>query len=488
MRAFAWLFADGGPKGLHLAKATAAEFGERVKASDGYSLWATPENILGLDCPYAQGKVPEKNERKTDMHELLETQNGLAFGPTSTKSAKEQIHVERTNIAIFHFGQPRAVHDFWGQNYELKSNIRGLGFENRPWFFWCERQDEAASDAPSVSNRPVSIFCTCLFLTQAACVGHQQTAVDFTATPLRAYRDAAGTFDSVGAWNLFHARAEAAKYAVHPAAEQAAGKHGFTCGTHVINCNVQTSSLAELKRHRPQLRAIYETGEPLQAVRAAPLAPHWFDLRQESVLTAPAHFTMMINSVATIFQEMCLHPKDRAGPPIAEVQKRQVQHADELPAAVVDQAQRQPLSADEKLIVRIVDKYHNHAVIQVYQASSCKQSLRGNQVEVCRLFDMAASMGLGTREGVPTANAGKGGARGNPGALVFRLSLETMPQATRERLWPAGHAQAQHPPRRRYGHRSGLLRRRMNRDQLSCGGAQRNNQQMGRNPTVRGGL
>ena len=457
VQALPWLFAGGGPKGVHLAKATAAEFGERMQAADGYSLWATPENILGLDCPYAQGRVPEKNERKVDMHELLETQNGLAFGPTSTKSAKEQVHVLRTNVGIFHFGQPRAIHDFWGQNFEMKSNIRGLGFENRPWFLWCERQDETDSSTPSVSNRPVSIFCSCLFLVQAACVGHHQSSVDFTATQIRATRGAAA-FDSAVAWKLFHLRAEAAKFAVHPAAEQAAGKHGFTCGTHVINCNLQTSALLELKRCKHQMKAIYDTGEPLHEVRAQPLAPHWFDFREESALTAPSHFTMMVNSVATIFKEMCLHPRDRAGPPIAQVQKPLQRVAGEQAAVTV--IERQPLSADEKLIVKLCDTYRNHAVIKVSQASGCKLSLRGNQAEVCRIFDMAASMGLGTREGEPCANVGPGGARNAQNALVFRLSLDTMPPATRDHLWPAGHVQAPRPPRRRYVSRGSRRSRR----------------------------
>ena len=114
---FSHLFVDGGTKGVHIATATAAEFGQRVKEADGYPFWATPENLLCLDLAWAMGRVPEKSERKTDMHELLETQNGLNFGLTSVKSAKEQVHVPRTNMGWYHMGQPRVVHDYWGQAF-----------------------------------------------------------------------------------------------------------------------------------------------------------------------------------------------------------------------------------------------------------------------------------------------------------------------------------------------------------------------------------
>ena len=168
------LFADGGKKGLRLAKATSAEFGQRMKDSDGMSFWATPENLLALDCPWAMGKTNDKNPGKIDFGECLETQNGLDFGPTSTKGAAEQVHVARTNLGLLHLGQPRSIHDYWGQAFEAKSAIRGVGYETRPWFLFAGRVSEGDADAPTVTATASAAFLRLLWICIACCIGHRQ--------------------------------------------------------------------------------------------------------------------------------------------------------------------------------------------------------------------------------------------------------------------------------------------------------------------------
>ena len=80
------LFIDGGKKGIHVAKATAADFASRMDDTGGCMLWASPENLLCLDIAYAKGKTPDKSDRKIDFNECLGTQNGVDFGPMSQKA------------------------------------------------------------------------------------------------------------------------------------------------------------------------------------------------------------------------------------------------------------------------------------------------------------------------------------------------------------------------------------------------------------------
>ena len=43
---------------------------------------------------------------------LQNMHNGLGLGPVSINS--EQVFVPTTNFAMFHAGQPRVIHDYWG--------------------------------------------------------------------------------------------------------------------------------------------------------------------------------------------------------------------------------------------------------------------------------------------------------------------------------------------------------------------------------------
>ena len=161
-----------------------------------------------------------------------------------------------------------------------------------------------------MSNRPTAMFWSSLFTVLSACVGHKQTAVDFASSPLLVSNR--GDLSTEEMWARFKTHAEATQDMVHPSAEQAAGKHGFTAGTHAINCNVLVSSLRVLQQNRESLLQFYEGGPAVEELQRAPLGAHWFEFGEEALLTTPAHFTLMTNGVATIFHEMCLHPRDRA--------------------------------------------------------------------------------------------------------------------------------------------------------------------------------
>ena len=52
--------------------------------------------------------------------------------------------------------QPRVVHDFYGQAFEQRGNLRGIGLETRPWFlFTASEFDGGAAMGDDKRHRPL---------------------------------------------------------------------------------------------------------------------------------------------------------------------------------------------------------------------------------------------------------------------------------------------------------------------------------------------
>ena len=136
LQQFASLFADGGKKGLLLAQATQADFGDRMCDTKGHNVWATDEGLGVVDTVHAMGGGrfnPKRDPEKINFHYILGTQNGFSYGPTSVKSNKEkQYYVNTTQFGFFHCAQPKAVHEYWGHTMRASSPISGQG--GRHWF------------------------------------------------------------------------------------------------------------------------------------------------------------------------------------------------------------------------------------------------------------------------------------------------------------------------------------------------------------------
>ena len=433
---FKHLFADGGNKGLHMAKATAAEFAQRVKDADGYPIWATPENLQCMDTAYAMGKTPEQSTAKPDLLQTLETQNGLAFGPTSIKNAKQQVYVQRTNLCWYHMGQARVIHDFWGQCFEAKGNIRGVGLETRPWFLFAgpEREDEDGS--PLVSTEPSSQFLRSLLLVLACSVGHAQERTNFNDNPMQP--SDSSQMRTLSSWRQFTSVVTKQEHIVHPAAKESLGKHGYTTGAFVINNQTLTGAFAILRESKADLEALLAGSEAvIQRLCNRPLGAGWFELRDDSMIGAAAHSQLLLSGVLTVFWEMTLDPADRAGPPLASTERQPRKRTDRSSSSDLQPSQSviAPLSDDEKLLKKVFERCQHKEYVSVADVNRYKHSARGNQAEVARIFDLASTMGAGVREGEPSTNTGRGGT--NQEALLrFRLNLNALPAGLRSRLTP----------------------------------------------------
>ena len=439
---FSELFASGGRKGLVFAQTSAAELGERIKACDGQPIWATPENLLVQDTAFAMGRANEKSQQKGDVHQLLETVNGGAFGPTSIKSAKEQVFIRRTNIGWFHMGQPRVVHDFYGQAFEQKGNLRGIGLETRPWFLFTASEFDGTADTPLVSAEPTSLFLRSLLVVLACTMGHSRDSAEILEQPLRA--GATDATRSQHMWNSFHKVARESKEYVHRAGKQAVGKHGYTTGTFIVNNHFLLAAFGRLHGWRGDVRQLLQ-GDPatLAGLLASPEGGRmggWSTLSDEALSGAPAHLQHMVAGVLTVFGEMTLPPEQRAGPPLASAVRRPLQrtHSDE------DQTQRSNdaavyLSNDEALIKRALDRAKHRGVLKVTDMNAVRSSLRGNHVEICRLFDVAARLRIGVREGEAPPALRQGVAY----VLSLRLTLEAMTLHDQRRF---GIVEARHAP------------------------------------------
>ena len=103
-----------GKKGLLVAEPSNSDFAMRMHTSGGRLFWTAPEALPLYDYAFATGKAREASEKKVDWMRLLEAQNGGQYGPVSIKSSSEEVLVSRTNLGIFHVGQPRCIQYVWG--------------------------------------------------------------------------------------------------------------------------------------------------------------------------------------------------------------------------------------------------------------------------------------------------------------------------------------------------------------------------------------
>ena len=108
--------------------------------------------------------------------------------------------------------------------------------------------------------------------------------------------------------------------------------------------------------------------------------------------------------------------------------------------------QAAPITEDEDVLAVLLQRYHQSEIISVSDANrvlTARSGFRNNQVALCRLFDLAASLGCGQREGEPAHAQQRGGSRRNP--LQLRLSLAELPVQVRERLRLMPASTVSHP-------------------------------------------
>ena len=305
LHSHAELFASGGDKGLYLASATDAEFAQRMLDSDGQLFWASPENYLLLDHAHAKRNA-DPSERKVNFHYLLECQNGCDYGPRSVKSGP-QVHIPTTNMGLLHLGQAKCIHDYWGQCFDPKSLIHGLGVEGRPTFLF---PGKVRAPQPQCDATPACEFIKCVLLNLAARLGHKRTDRDFIQRPIevspaaaRAWAEAQTCADSL-----------AEEYGSCRGAKLALEKHGYTTGSHIILNHLFQKSVASMPVDEPSVSALL-LGEPgyMRQLWDEDLSRQWCVIEESQLIHAPRHMYFMFRSLTTIYNEMLLPVEQRAG-------------------------------------------------------------------------------------------------------------------------------------------------------------------------------
>ena len=125
----------GRDKTLFVQQSTNSDFARRMKATRGHLAWVSEEEWSALDIEWARGKGgTAASDRKVQRCYLQNTQNGQSYGPLSINA--EQFFVPTTNFAVFHAGQAKVVHDYWGQAFLKDCHFGGMGWEFRPTFLW----------------------------------------------------------------------------------------------------------------------------------------------------------------------------------------------------------------------------------------------------------------------------------------------------------------------------------------------------------------
>ena len=129
------LFADSRGKGLHVGRPSNADFTQRMHLTQGHNIWAFQEAWAVLDTGFAMGGIrATRDPQKIDYAYLLEAQNGWAYGPASIKGDKTQYYCRTTQFGMFHMGQSRTIHSFWGSAFVRGCPFAGMGWETRPTF------------------------------------------------------------------------------------------------------------------------------------------------------------------------------------------------------------------------------------------------------------------------------------------------------------------------------------------------------------------
>ena len=314
------LFGETG-KGLYLAKATQGDFAKRMHETDGLLFWSSQEGWGVVDTPWACGKKRvQKDKEKVDYSYLLGTQNGWEYGPVSIKSEKAQYHVATTNFGMFHAAQPRAIHEFWGAVFTPDCPFSGMGWENRPTFWWARSHRNDDESRPQVTSGGLTEFTILMLTCLAASLGHMQGHRNFHATVIKP-EPAAGRL-----WGVFTKHCEAHEKDAPPCAQGAVGKHCFTTTSHLVAAHLLQSSFSLLKANPAMIDGLLAAdAQLLSAMASFDLPQSLCCMRAEIILHAPAHIAHMTGSMVTMFNEMCLPVERRAGPPIATPSLQSVQ-------------------------------------------------------------------------------------------------------------------------------------------------------------------
>eukprot|EP00435_Cladocopium_sp_Y103_P022952 s1998_g5.t1 len=413
-------FAMPGPgkdKTLFVQQCTNSDFARRMKATNGHLCWLSEEAWSALDVAWAKGKgrAPQ-SDRKVQHCYLQNTQNGQSYGPLSINS--EQFFVPTTNFAFFHAGQPKVVHDYWGQAFIKDCPFGGMGWEFRPTFLWPRDQPEHDTRSPQVTFTGAARFIQDLFSHLAMLYGQALDCKSFSSVPIPVSDEAARL------WSQFKHQAEGDKQIVPPCAAGAVGKHCFTTTSHILACHLLQEAFLDIKTGRVDLATLRApTREALDFASTLPWPQSIRPLQADLVATAPEHLHIMLTGVLTCFNEMKLSPQERAGPEVLDEQTLRPRRR---------QAKQEPehldadtLSNEEAALGVLLRRFPDRDFINVTMVNEAvprRFGFRSDQVAICRVFDLAAQYHAGVREGSPNAS------------LRLRLTLSHIDASFRRRL------------------------------------------------------
>ena len=332
------------------------------------------------------------------------------------KHPSRTVFVPTTNFAFFHAGQPKVIHDYWGQAFVKDCPFGGMGWEFRPTFLWPRSQPDDNESAPHVSFEGANRFIIDLLANLTLKYGQRLDSKNFASTPLLLSQTA------LPLWNKFRHCAEASKDDVPEFAAGAVGKYCFTTTSHIMACHLLEQSFLDTKDGNLSMLRSYDV-TALETTAAAPMPVSMSEMPAELILAAPSHLDLMLAGVLTCFNEMKLPPAQRAGPPRLDENRCQPNRRPNgsPPEAVAPL----PLSSDEVALSMLLQRYE-HAeyitVTNVNQTLPRKLKFPSHQQAICRIFDVATQHMAGVREGARQSN------------LRLRLTLSQMQPEFRRHL------------------------------------------------------
>ena len=412
-------FVSPGPgkdKTLFVQQCTNSDFARRMKASHGHLCWVSEEAWSALDIAWAKGKGRVAHSDRKVQHSFLQNaQNGNSYGPMSINA--EQFFVPTTNFAFFHAGQPKVVHDYWGQAFMKDCPFGGMGWEFRPTFLWPRDQPEDDPENPHVTFSGAARFLLDIFARLCMSYGQTLDLMSFESAPIPVSDPAAAM------WSKFRHQAGKDKDTVPSCAAGAVGKHCFTTTSHIAACHLLQQAFLDIKDGRADLDCLRDPTS-----QSAPVAPVlcWTEsiqpLSPELILAAPEHLHLMVTGILSCFNEMKLPQSERAGPPALD-ENRPRPHRQQKPPQELSEPP--PQNADEEALGILLQRCQEQSHINIKNANQIlprRLGFRSDQQAICRLFDIAAQHHAGVREGSPGA------------ALRLRLTLPNIDSTFRQRL------------------------------------------------------
>ena len=200
-------------------------------------------------------------------------------------------------------GQADTVHDFWGQVYRPGSPIRNKGFKGRPLFPFAGAARLCHQDQ-HISAELIYAFLKGILLNVAQTVGHK-TNVYFIQHPLQPARKEL--------WRDLQVAAASAEEDSPSAAQLAAAKWGYTCGTHVIANHLFKCSFSTLPRSPQAYQELLDGSAQAIASTTTTLPDEWLRINDETFLGATRFLSHTMSSLHAIFAEMNLPVAQRAG-------------------------------------------------------------------------------------------------------------------------------------------------------------------------------